>query len=690
MRVVFEDCHQREPGTARMRKSELFTVSEDLLRSIAVRPLLLLLWLSACTPADPARTEVTVGREEITVLMGSDAQIRGGITERISTDHVHRLWMENWTSPDDALTWHVHVPNGLEGEYQVSLLAASHFKMASGYSGGSSPVTVELLVVAQAPPVHEEGANNEAPQCHAGEGGKAGGEQRLCARGEQAARDSEGAGKLLSRVEMEVGYVDEGVMMQFQRLSSPRPLALPQGQCDLVLRAAAPPEEGMMNLQLLSVELAHASTHEALAREKALLEAETFWLQQADYGMFLHWNSFSLPLDGSALPYHEAVDALQVNQVADMVQSSGASFLVLTTSWAGYYFPAPIAAIDAVLPGRTCQRDLVADLIAALDARGVRLMLYYHYGKDDAAWWHAARFHSDKAFFWNVWVQVIQEVGERYGTGLAGWWVDDAVTGYYSAAPPWRRMWRALKAGFPSRLVGMNPWALPRATILADFHAGELAVTDIVHLKHLPVHGAGRFLGGAHEGLFATFSSLLQEGDWTYMQGGRVDTTAGVTVGARGPGVGFGQVTLPLPDLVRGVCEAKWRGATPILNMLITQEGATCARARELLEGLKAAVALARHGPSLWLYLSNQEEEQKDGPGGRGGAAYWDVGGSEEEESALVGGCGDEVALGAESALAGPQVCQCCNVSFNATLGHLFDTYETAGWFGKGALVLEP
>jgi hypothetical protein len=282
LRVVFEDCHQREPGTARMRKSELFTVSEDLLRSIAVRPLLLLLWLSACTPADPARTEVTVGREEITVLMGSDAQIRGGITERISTDHVHRLWMENWTSPDDALTWHVHVPNGLEGEYQVSLLAASHFKMASGYSGGSSPVTVELLVVAQAPPVHEEGANNEAPQCHAGEGGKAGGEQRLCARGEQAARDSEGAGKLLSRVEMEVGYVDEGVMMQFQRLSSPRPLALPQGQCDLVLRAAAPPEEGMMNLQLLSVELAHASTHEALAREKALLEAETFWLQQAE------------------------------------------------------------------------------------------------------------------------------------------------------------------------------------------------------------------------------------------------------------------------------------------------------------------------------------------------------------------------------------------------------------------------
>eukprot|EP00802_Teleaulax_amphioxeia_P014565 Tamp_14633.p2 GENE.Tamp_14633~~Tamp_14633.p2 ORF type:complete len:235 (+),score=33.58 Tamp_14633:198-902(+) len=198
-------------------------------------------------------------------------------------------------------------------------------------------------------------------------------------------------------------------------------------------------------------------------------------------------------------------------------------------------------------------------------------------------------------------MQVIREAGERYGCALAGWWIDDAVTGYYSAAPPWRSMWRALKAGCPSRLVGMNPWALPKATILADFHAGELAVTDIVHLPHLPVHGTGRFLGGPHEGLFATFSSLLQEGDWTYMQGGRVDTASGSIVGARGPDVGFGSFLLPLPDLVRGVCEAKWRGATPILNMLITQEGATCARARHLLEGLKAAVARARLGYLLFL-----------------------------------------------------------------------------------------
>ena len=40
-----------------------------------------------------------------------------------------------------------------------------------------------------------------------------------------------------------------------------------------------------------------------------------------------------------------------------------------------------------------------------------------------------ARFHEDKSYFWRVWVQVIAEVGTRYGEGLSGWWIDDAATG---------------------------------------------------------------------------------------------------------------------------------------------------------------------------------------------------------------------------------------------------------------------
>jgi len=204
--------------------------------------------------------------------------------------------MENWTSPDDSLTWHLHVPAGLEGQFQVSLLAASHFKMASAYSGGSSPVTVELLVMAPVLLPAQEGeadnqadnqTDNQALPRHAADGGKEGRDSAGGGGGPHLARGSEGTSRRekVARVEMQVAYVDEGVMVQFQRLSAPRPLALPHGRCDLVLRAVAPPEEGEMNLQLLSVELAHTSTLEALAREKALLQADTLWLQEADYGI---------------------------------------------------------------------------------------------------------------------------------------------------------------------------------------------------------------------------------------------------------------------------------------------------------------------------------------------------------------------------------------------------------------------
>ena len=97
-------------------------------------------------------------REDITVLMGSDALVKGGITERLSGDHVHRLWMENWTSVEDSLTWHLRVTDETAGDYRVRLIAASHFKMASAYDGGSAPVAVELAVVA-----HESGQQRDSP-----------------------------------------------------------------------------------------------------------------------------------------------------------------------------------------------------------------------------------------------------------------------------------------------------------------------------------------------------------------------------------------------------------------------------------------------------------------------------------------------------------------------------------------------
>lgn len=189
-------------------------------------------------------------REDITILMGSDALVKGGITERISGDHVHRLWMENWTSLEDSFTWHLHVTTETAGDYRVRLVAASHFKMAAAYDGGSSPVPVELAVVAQ----------SSGQQC----------ERDGCREDIDVALEH-----VVSRVEHSIPFRDSQVMMQFDRFSVEGSLNLPVGSWVLVLRAIAAPDEGNMNLQLLSVELARDDTLAAVAAEKDELRADT-------------------------------------------------------------------------------------------------------------------------------------------------------------------------------------------------------------------------------------------------------------------------------------------------------------------------------------------------------------------------------------------------------------------------------
>ena len=139
------------------------------------------------------------------------------------------------------------------------------------------------------------------------------------------------------------------------------------------------------------------------------------------------------------------------------------------------YFPAPLKSFDRILPGRTTQRDLIGDLAEALGQRGIRLLLYYHLGSDaDRAWQEASGFwKTDTAEFWNNWVAVIGEVGERYGEKLAGWWFDDGTANYYYRSAPWERLATTAKAGNPKRLICFNPWILPSATEFQDYLAGE-------------------------------------------------------------------------------------------------------------------------------------------------------------------------------------------------------------------------
>ncbi len=296
-----------------------------------------------------------------------------------------------------------------------------------------------------------------------------------------------------------------------------RTLHLPAGRTTLTLQATRLPPKA--KLALLSIELVRPEVRTSIEETAKSLRSSTEWMVNAKYGLMTHWTARSKPRHGLPKPYAEAVKDFDVESFAATVQQSGAGFVVITTSWADYYFPAPIKAIDEILPGRTAQRDLVADLSDALAKRGLKLILYYHPGHDDEPWWSKLKYdgEQDKSEYFNIWCRVVSSIGQRYGSKLAGWWFDDGMGTYYPYNAPWEKMTRAAKAGNPARVVGYNAWIWPKATDYQDFSCGESDFTEFIGKEFLPKGGSGRFTGGPQTGLQAALTWMLEPGNWCHL-----------------------------------------------------------------------------------------------------------------------------------------------------------------------------
>jgi hypothetical protein len=288
------------------------------------------------------------------------------------------------------------------------------------------------------------------------------------------------------------------------------------------------------------------------------MRADTTWFQHARYGMMVHWTKQSMPLQGDQKPYDQAVADFDVEKFADTMKSTGAGFVVFTTSHAYQYFPAPLKSLDAILPGRTAKRDLPADLAAALAKRGMKMFLYFHLGAhDDPDWLNASGFwETDTTKFFNHLQSIISEVGERYGDQLAGWWFDDGVTNYYYRSAPWEALAKASKAGNPQRLVSFNAWEMNNPTQFHDYCTGE-AVYDPRGIDALLTpENKGFYPSGTHAGLQAS-ACLISDANWVH---GSRDTPPS------GPRWNADQLT----ELLKGFIAHK---NVPIFNLEITQDG---------------------------------------------------------------------------------------------------------------------
>ena len=208
-------------------------------------------------------------------------------------------------------------------------------------------------------------------------------------------------------------------------------------------------------------------------------------LRDSGYGIGVHWTDRTFSRTGKIRPFQEAVEAFDVAAFVDQVVRTGAGHVLFTANHVNMYMPCPNEALDAVLPGRTTQRDLIMELADALAAADIRLVLYYNHGicGTDEAWTAACGYAAeDYDRFYDTWAAVVGWMGRRYGQKVIAWWFDGSKIYRCWGDAGWSRMAEVAKEGAAKRLICHNN-ALEATALLTecqDYWAGEIARINYV------------------------------------------------------------------------------------------------------------------------------------------------------------------------------------------------------------------
>ncbi len=255
--------------------------------------------------------------------------------------------------------------------------------------------------------------------------------------------------------------------------------------------------------------------------------ARTDWFKDAGYGLFCHWHSQSVNADGSKKDYYTAVKEFDVNAFANQVDEAGAKFVIFTLIHGRHELAFPSAVMDSICPEHTStQRDLYADMFTALNAKGIRMMFYWnmHATKEEPDWHDGSKWATDKAWFVQKQYDLVEEIGNRYGDKLAGWWLDHCYDND-PRLPADVRNWGAkfdfakyavkLRSGNTNRIVTFNFrwkfWGCDWGKGIMDYQAGE----DGLENNWIP---ASRFAGEGGTQWFAC--DATDDPNWMHLKPG--------------------------------------------------------------------------------------------------------------------------------------------------------------------------
>lgn len=277
--------------------------------------------------------------------------------------------------------------------------------------------------------------------------------------------------------------------------------------------------KGREVLRLRSVEVTPVGARAAIEADKSRARsrrANTDWFARAGYGVWFHFLDLTMPPSGPRIPYEEAVNRLDVEKLVGMVAETGARYMIWTVNHGNPTCPAPIKAWENLHPGWTTKRDLIREFADALGRRGIRLMLYMNPPGVGGMALNPGTVNGIPAYneedYANHLIDVFREFGARYGSHVAGYWLDSTFEATECFPNlPFEAINDAVKTGYPDRLVAWNNWVFPHETEWQDYFAGEL--TD------LPVKSyGGRYIAsGVAKGLQGHVA-LRFDADWLHIK----------------------------------------------------------------------------------------------------------------------------------------------------------------------------
>jgi Alpha-L-fucosidase len=388
---------------------------------------------------------VTLAADDVTHVTGYNAELAGRVHLTAADDVEPRKTPYGFVTSGDTLRWTVNVPTA--GRYRVAVM----------YHPGRSDNLGSKIVV---------GTESSTATCFV-----------------HSVKEGIWVGGNQDHPSFKRDWLQDPLTLHAGRNTITLHVVPNARQAELAQLDLAHPAVGWpkRSLHILGIEVVRWGALPGMERDAERLKSSTEWMVAGKYGLFIHWVPESYPLFGATPAwqrYQEAVDAFDVDAFAKMVSETGAAWVVFTTTHGKYYFPGPLRAMDEVLPGRTCKRDLVGEMADALGKRNIRLMLYFHPGPgpaEDPDWAKAAGIspvHDEMNI--KIMLSMYREIGERYGDRLAGWFIDGGDA-YYWRNFSFRQLTIDLKAGNPARVVTYFQWLFP----IFSPYAGDF-ISDIV------------------------------------------------------------------------------------------------------------------------------------------------------------------------------------------------------------------